>query len=357
MKKTIVVVALLLALVVTGTAMASSQGETLISLSYLTGTYRAELFTLIQETVEKTTRPIYEAAVARVNRLFGGSGSSSHTEWIVSDSYTSGEGESGDTVTLNVGAGLVWTSGSAQVSSGTLVDATAGVEVGYGGALTAGHRYLAGEQSVVTLTSRTAYWMVEGEWTTTSDGISVMELPFTDVPEDSWYYDAVCYVVEHDLFNGTSQTQFSPMTSMERRMMTTVLHRLAGKPVVEYAAIFSDVPPNQWYTDGIIWAGQSGVVSGVGNGTFLPEKNVARQEIAVILYNYARYVGCDVSVTGDLGRFSDNASVASWARDAMSWAVAAGIIQGSDGAVMPEKSASRVEVAIMLQRFQNWMET
>ena len=139
--------------------------------------------------------------------------------------------------------------------------------------------------------------------------------------------------------------------------MTTVLHRLAGKPAVGYAVLFSDIPDGQWYTAGTIWAGQRGVVTGVGNGKFNPFANVTRQEIAVILYRYARQMGYDVSGSADLSRFGDSEAVASWGKEAISWAVSAGILNGNDGMLQPNGDATRAEVSAMLHRFEAWSGT
>ncbi len=141
---------------------------------------------------------------------------------------------------------------------------------------------------------------------------------------------------------------------MERCMMTTVLHRLAGKPGVSYSALFQDIPEGEWYTLGTIWAGSLGVVNGVEPGRFDPFASVTRQEIAVILYRYAEKMGYDVSVPSDLNGFWDAGSVASWGSQAVSWAVGAGILNGSDGALLPDDGATRAEVSAMLHRFVNW---
>ena len=143
---------------------------------------------------------------------------------------------------------------------------------------------------------------------------------------------------------------------MQRGMMSTVLYRLAGKPEASYSPVFSDVPDGQWYTKGIIWCAQMGIVNGVGGGQFAPSKTVTRQEIAVMLYHYAVQTGRSADERGDLSAFSDAGSVASWAVDAVHWAVGAGILNGSDGKLLPEGGAQRAQVAAMLHRFQDWLD-
>ncbi len=362
-KRCLVIAAVGLVLLLSGVAAAAggSQSDPLVSKSYLEGTFAESLSAAVTKTVTQGTQAVWQAALDKLDQMgkayltqVGGvpDGAAPDEDWNVSQSFTPGGGEKADSVTLSAGSGLLWTSGTATVS-GVLVDVTAGQEVAEGGTVQTGHRYLAAEQTVITVTSRTAHWSVEGQWSTTSDGISVVELPFTDVPEGSWYYDAVCYVYERGLYAGMSPTEFAPGQSMQRGMMTTVLHRMAGTPHVEYAPIFTDVPEGLWYTEGTIWAGQQGVVSGIGDGLFAPQSDVQRQQIAVILYNYTRSLGKDVSARGDLTAFPDSGSVAGWAEEAMSWAVGSGILTGSDGKLLPASSATRAQVAIMLQRFQS----
>lgn len=358
MKKRIPALILFFACVLSSAAAAagSTQSNPLISLSYLTGTYWSGLTAAVTAAAADATQSIYDSALARLNSLDSSLQDPDGAAWLSSGTFESQGGERDDTVTLALGASLLWTSGSATVN-GPLVDVTTGQELAAGAVLAADHRYLAPEEVTVSVTSRTAHWSVQGKWTTTSDGIHVIELTFTDVPESEWYYDAVCYVVEKGLYNGISETSFAPLMYMQRGMLTTVLYRMTGSPPAAYSEMFTDVPPDQWYTDGTIWAGMTGVVNGAGDGRFLPDIDLDRQQIAVVLYNYARYLGYDVSASADdLGIFSDGNSVAAWAQQAMTWAVSAGIMQGSGGAIMPAKGATRAEVAMMLQRFQTWAD-
>ena len=335
-----------------GVAWAGSSTDYLISLNYLNGTYTDSLKEKVAGDVKTAMQPLYEAALAKAG-LTPDSGSGGRAS---ADSFTAGQGVYGDTLTLSTGSGLIWTAGTGYVNRGVLVDATAGKETAAGVALTAGHRYIAGEETEVITASQTAQWMVEGTWRRGSGGTVVVPLTFVDVSPDAWYYDDVRYVVEKGLFQGLSVDTFAPGNTMQRSMMTTVLHRLAGEPAAEYAAVFSDIPDGQWYTRGTIWCAQVGVVSGMGDGTFAPGADVTRQQIAVMLRNYAVKMGYAVNERGDLSGFSDTASVADWAQDAVSWAVGAGLLNGSDGALLPGNNATRAQVAAMLHRFQAWME-
>lgn len=344
MKKRILAGALGLA-ILAGTvtlAGAAGQDQALVSLSYLNGVFWDDLKATVKQEVDRNTSAIYSAAMGQ------GAGAAG--------TFAPQTGINGDAVAGNTGCGLIWTQGSAVVRSGTLVDATAGAEIPEGGALTVGHRYLAGTDVTLTVSSDTAQWMAEGRWTVTAGEPLPAQLPFTDVPRGAWYYEDISYVYRHELFNGSSPTQFAPDDKMQRCMMTTVLHRLAGKPVVEYSAAFRDIPDGQWYTAGTVWAGRTGVVSGVGDGLFDPFSNVTRQQIAVILYNYAVKMGYDVSASAELSEFSDAGAVAAWGRSAISWAVGVNIINGRDGNLVPDGDATRAEVAAMLHRFTTWVQ-
>lgn len=342
MKKRTLIVALAL-VILTGTITmsgASGQSQSLVSRSYLAGIYWNDLKATVFSEVQKNTTYIYNDAVSRAGE---GAGSST---------FTMKEGTNGDTVTASVGCGLIWASGTGMVRSGTLVDATEGREVASGGVLAVGHRYLAGTDVALVVTSSSAQWMAEGKWTVTA-GEPV--LPFPDVTQGQWYYDDVAYVYQNGLFGSTGSGYFEPQSKMQRGMMATVLYRLAEKPTVNYSAVFTDVPAGQWYTDGTIWAHQMGVVTGRDN-RFNPFFNVTRQEIAAMLYRYAEKLGCDMSQTASLSGFSDSTSVPDWSKDAISWAIGAGIIRGNNGALLPTGDASRAEVAAMFHRFSSWIQ-
>ncbi len=176
--------------------------------------------------------------------------------------------------------------------------------------------------------------------------------PFSDVKDTDWFYDAVKYALQNELFAGTSASAFSPNVSMTRAMLVTVLHRLDGKPAVAAANSFSDVAAGQWYTDAVVWANTNDIVSGYGNGRFGTNDPITREQMAAILYRYAEYKGYDVAKAAELTKFTDAASVSPWADSAMKWAVAEGLISGmTDTTLAPVGSATRAQVASILMRF------
>lgn len=355
-KKTAYLFAAALAVLLVGGALGASGSveNSLISRDYLHGTFLDRLSGEIGQWVQDLFSSTYEQAEEKLDEVAQGamdSGMQPPSGWESSGSFTAQTGVAGDTVTLSAGSGILWTAGSGNFQ-GTLVDVTQGSELSTGSALEPNHRYLAVEQTTITATSAQASWAVEGIWMGSQGGA---ELPFMDVPTDSWYYSSVQYVFAHGLYQGTSDTTFSPMGTMERKMITTVLHRLAGEPAVDYAPIFSDVPDGLWYSGPTVWAGENGIVNGVGDGRFAPGEPLVRQQIALVLYQYAGFVGADTSDRGDLSAFGDEADIAPWARDAVSWAAGVGILKGAGGNVSPGAQATRAEVAAMLERFDTWL--
>ena len=176
-------------------------------------------------------------------------------------------------------------------------------------------------------------------------------LPFLDVPADAWYQEAVAYAADKGLMNGVSATQFAPDALLTRAMAAQILHRAAGEPV-SAANAFDDVAADQWYAAAVNWAAEAGIVSGYGDGRFGPDDNVTREQLAVILYNFAKRQNMDVAAGGGLSAFADAASVSDWAEEAMIWAVGKGLISGKEGSILdPAGSATRAEVATILMRF------
>ena len=170
--------------------------------------------------------------------------------------------------------------------------------------------------------------------------------------EGSWYYDAVSYVYEHGLMTGTSGTAFAPDANLTRAMMATVLWAMEGSPVVNYAMTYTDVSGGAWYAEAVRWATSEGVVSGVGDNRFDPDAPITREQMAVMLYAYARTQGYGVSGRADLSRYTDAAAIGSWAETALEWAVAEGLISGtSDTTLSPQGQATRAQVATILRNF------
>ena len=184
-----------------------------------------------------------------------------------------------------------------------------------------------------------------------SEDTGAVTLPFTDVTEDSWYNDAVAYVYGHGLMTGTDSRTFSPDTVTTRGMIVTMLYRLENEPEVSGSS-FADVAAGSWYADAVTWAEQNDIVNGYDDDTFAPNDTITREQLGTIFYRYASYKGYDVSESADLGNFSDDSAVSSYAQTALSWANAAGLINGmGDGTLSPKGSATRAQAAAIIMRF------
>ena len=184
---------------------------------------------------------------------------------------------------------------------------------------------------------------------------SAADLPFTDVKADAWYYEAVQYVYEKELFAGVTTTTFEPDAPMTRAMLVSVLWRLEGRPEAPSTNPFSDVQNGKWYTSGVLWAASKEIVSGFPNGTFAPDDSITREQMASLIMRYATYKGIELVQGASLDSFVDADKVQGWSKEAVAWAVAAGIIsgnkQGDVYTLAPQASATRAQVASILMRF------
>ena len=179
--------------------------------------------------------------------------------------------------------------------------------------------------------------------------------PFTDVHPDDWFYDHVMFVYGNGLMNGTSATTFSPNEAATRAQVAVIFYRMAGSPAVTGDSPFTDVengPGTAWYYNAVLWAHQNGIVAGYGDGTYHPGDPVTREQLAVMFYNYANYKGYDLSATSDLSGFTDAGKISDWALPAMRWAVGSGLMNGyGDGTLNPQGTATRAQLAAMLHNF------
>ena len=178
------------------------------------------------------------------------------------------------------------------------------------------------------------------------------ELPFDDVKPGDWFYNDVVYVYEKGIMDGVDNRVFSPNTTLNRAMFVTMLYRVAGEPTVSKTADFSDVPGGTWFSDAVAWASSQGIVDGFDDDLFGPYNSLTREQLATILYRYAKWSGRSTYAPTDaLTGFADADKVSSYALDAMRWAVYTGLMQGSENGLEPQSSASRAQVAAIIHRF------
>ena len=186
---------------------------------------------------------------------------------------------------------------------------------------------------------------------------STWDNPFRDVAPGAWYEEAVQYVYEAGLMQGTSASAFSPGRTTTRGQIVTILHRLEGSPRAGRAP-FTDVAADSYCAEAVAWAERNAIVRGFGDGTFRPDRPITRQQLAAILLRYMEHRGADTAGRADLGRYPDSAAVADYAQEAMAWAVSAGLLQGrSNGTLDPAGSATRAQTAVILHRLDAFLET
>lgn len=184
------------------------------------------------------------------------------------------------------------------------------------------------------------------------DAKQEVQLPFTDVSDSAWYYEAVSYAYQNNLFNGTSATTFGPDVTMNRAMLVTVLYSMEGNPAVSGELTFKDVSKDAWYYNAVLWATQKGIISGYSADKFGSNDTLTREQMALILNGYAKNKGYDVSAKGDVSSFTDVKSISDWALSSVEWAVGETLLSGKDGGKLaPTSGATRAEVAQILMRF------
>ena len=180
-------------------------------------------------------------------------------------------------------------------------------------------------------------------------------LPFNDVAYTSWYYDAVKFVYDKSIMDGVSYYRFAPDATITRGMVVTMLWRMAGEPY-EAAAGFTDVAAGRYYTTAVAWAAKNGIVEGMTSTTFAPDQAITREQLASILYRYAKWLGFS-GYGSDISGYTDAGKVSSYAYDAMSWAVRSGVVTGTSAKVLdPQGTASRAAAAQMFMNFYNYIK-
>lgn len=176
---------------------------------------------------------------------------------------------------------------------------------------------------------------------------------FDDVKPGDWFYNEVLDMADNGYINGVSDRLFAPYENLSRAMLVTILYRMDGEKAVSGSSAFTDVVKGSWYDKAVAWASANGIVTGYDASHFGPNDYVTRQQMASILWRYAKYKSLDVAANGTvMPDFPDRGQIASWAGEAVSWAYSRGIMGGrSDGRLDPNGKATRAEAAVMLSRF------
>ena len=254
-------------------------------------------------------------------------------------------------ITVEATQGGTVTADPTAAKAGTTVTLTPVPDRGYQvGAVAVTDRF--GEAVAVTENADGTYTftMPNGQVTVTVT-FEQAPLPFHDVTEGDWFYDAVRYAYETGLMDGVGDSLFAPNSQTTRAQLVTILYRLEGEPEVSGTSGFTDVEAGTWYTDAVAWAAANGIVNGTTDTTFAPGEDITREQLVTVLYRYAESKGYDVSASADLSGYPDAGQVQDYAQPAMAWAVAEGIVEGVDGTLNPAGNATRAQIATILMRF------
>lgn len=184
------------------------------------------------------------------------------------------------------------------------------------------------------------------------DGSNCPSALFRDVDESAWYHEAVDTALASGTMNGVGNALFAPNQTLSRAMLVQILYNAAEKPAAEQNSTFQDVSADSWYATAVAWAAQNGIVSGYGHGMFGPNDAVTREQAVKILYTYAQKQGADVSAQDVLDSYTDAGAVSAWAQNAMRWAVAKQIVNGTaQNTLSPRGTTTRAQAAQLIMRF------
>jgi len=379
---TIVSTALLFAVTL---GVAGGASDPLVSRRWLENEYRA---TLVTELRDATKQVYANQLLALTSRIDSG------TPLLAPQGYKAAPANGnvditlGQTLNLAQGAAFSARSGDAEVIvlSGKVLSLTDGTEMPAAFTPTMNHRYFVAEGSQATVTTQLratlavdGYILVEGEALTHHPA-------FKDVPIGAWYYAAVDFAYTNKMFSGTGEDTFSPNTAMTRGMFVTVLGRMAGVDPAQYAhdAVpeiaapeatydydedgnvievvappaaaqprFSDVKDTAYFAPYVRWASENSIVMGYADGTFKPDTEVTREQMAALMYRYELWLGTQMNLDASVAQaFPDYDKVATWAQESVQWAVANKVINGSDGKLMPQNTATRAQVAQIMMNYK-----
>lgn len=345
---------------------AGTQSDPLVSLSYINDTYIPETVATGAKKIDSAFRDTYNTAKTNLDEVYDSfimrtGGPSGYT---LTDGFESLQVSTGKGVYVATGGSFILTSGKAvlTIEKGTVIDITTGKEVPSGTKLTANTRYFCAENTAAIYTATSSSTgTVDGYYKLTNGAETAMG--YSDVKLSSWYFSAVYFVNYNKLMDGATGTTFAPNQHVTRAVFVEALYRLAGSPAVTTAASFPDVPSSSKNYNAIMWANENDIVYGFTDGSFGPEKNVTREQMAAIMQRYVAYAGKSTSYSSDAkyNAFPDKSSVSSYAVDCLKWAVDKGIINGSakgnTTVIDPKGTASRAHVAQILLNFYNNLQS
>mgnify|MGYP000872143555 CR=1 FL=1 len=185
--------------------------------------------------------------------------------------------------------------------------------------------------------------------------VTVVGIPmnFADVPKGAWFYDSVNWAYENNIMTGFDNGKFGPADNIGRGQFATILYRLENEPYKQYRKIFPDVTSGTFYSVPTTWAYDAKIIGGYENGKFGPADPITREQLATMMYRYAKQQGYNTVKKASFSGYPDNKRVSSFAKESMEWAVGNGLIKGDQGKLNPQGTASRAVIATIVMRFDN----
>ena len=357
MKRLIAVILVIVSMASLTSAYAASPGgadDPLISRSYLPN-YISNVLNKADNTIAESLGKLKESMTKRLAEV-GAQVITSPTGESFSRYYKTLNLDRGGTITVKTGTSVYLLSGSAHISelSGTMINVTDGTIVGKGQRLSPNTRYFAAENTTAVFTafSDSVVLSVSGGFFTVKGGALPASTNFTDI-NGHWAKDSILHMALNGYVNGMGGQLFEPDYKMSRAMFVTVLGRISGVDTSAYTSSpFTDVKMSEWYGPYVAWAARNGIVDGYGDGTFLPNREITREQMALIIMRFANYKGINLPETGSGTAFSDDRKISSWASSAVYWAQRTGMIRGRDtGEFDPQGTATRAEVCTLLSRY------
>ncbi len=334
-------------------AAGGGPGDPLISFTYIRDTFIPSVLNKTEEKLDAELLALEAELTQRMDAISG----SINPGYLFSSGYTSLNFSKGGTLTVHELTGFIVTGGSANlhVETGEVVDLNTGLAVKKDCLLASNQRYFAteGTSAVIRFYSDASAGMVDGYYLAAGSGTIPQNLMFIDIPASHWANDSITYLAGRTIIKGVGNDRFAPDDFVTRGTFVTILGRLYGINPEQYTDTrFNDVDMAMWYGPYIAWADEKGIVSGYGNGSFGPNDVITREQMAVVIMKYASFAGISLSPSIQQSAFEDEASISSWALEAVKSAQITGIMTGKPGNLFdPAGTAVRAEVSAVAYRF------
>lgn len=344
--KRIITAGLTLAMLAAMTQSAASEAGTasdpLITRSYAEGEYAAGVVASLTGAIDETLGGVYAAAAAKVSPAEDGRAWSNDREMFIAIEGSGFTVLEGGCLTLLEGSMTV------NVTSGKVIDTSRGSAVVSGSKLQTGRRYICAEDTEARY-SGSGKLILDGAYMP-AEGLFPAGGIYSDVKSADWFMPSAAYAKAKGLFPDSGGELFAPNEPVTRAEMVYALWRDAGSPAPGGAAEYTDLTES-WYMDAVAWATEREIANGRENGRFDPDGGLDRQQLATFLFRYVKATGGRTSARAGLSGYTDQGEISDWARDAFSWAVAAGVINGTGkDTLSPLTPAVRSQVATVLMR-------